>query len=116
MTKALDKNAGFGIFIMHVIASVLLIYAIGDRSAGYYDFLRLYIVFFIGIGGTGLAVEMNKYVLAVITVIIAIVFNPFAPPGFVKSTWQFLDAVCSVYLLGQGLFLWKTSRLVKESS
>lgn len=78
------------------LAAIMSFYAIGDRQNGYYQLLR-YVIFISGVLTAYCAYLFKGYLITVLSVLIALVFNPFAQIYLQKDTWQSIDIVAGLY-------------------
>lgn len=100
------------------ILGILYFIAIGDMDYGYYTFLRVFslvliIIFMISLrkysdawDWTGKTPKKSTVVMYIITLIIAILFNPLFPIYSDKETWIVLDAISGTIMLVIFGFMW----------
>lgn len=77
-----------------VVSSLLLLGAIGNRTYGYYIFLR-WTVFLSASLVAWVAWESRTQPAAFLFVVVAILFNPVVPVYLARSTWRPIDVVCA---------------------
>jgi len=85
-----------GLKLSRIIACGLLLFAIIKLPHGYYFFLRVVITVIAGINAYFVFKEDNK-VLFIVFLVIVILFNPFIPIHFNKSTWILIDLITGFF-------------------
>lgn len=111
---------------IRVITILLLLVAIGQRSVGYYTFLRIF-VFISGFYTLLLAImlrgkhhsitnmdEMDFLIISICLIII--LFNPIIPIHFKKEVWIIIDVICFWIFLISLIFVNEKEVLFEKTS
>jgi hypothetical protein len=81
--------------IMCLLTAVLLLYGLGRRPYGFYEFLHL-ATFITGGYVAWLAFRASQQIWAVAFAVIAILFNPIFPIHLTRVMWRPIDIVCAI--------------------
>jgi hypothetical protein len=92
-----------------IILIGLLIWAFFPHSYNYYIILR-WSVFIVSTYGIWRSIQEKEYYFAFVHLAIAVVFNPFSPLNFQRSTWHIIDGLAafffflSIFVIDSGPF------------
>ena len=89
-----------------IVASVILLGALGDWPYGYYQLLR-WITCGAAIWVAFLAYDWEKKWATVVFAIVAVLFNPLLPIHLSRDLWQPIDLICAVLFVVDGLIIKK---------
>ena len=95
--------------IPFIIASVILLGALGNWPYGYYQLLR-WITCGAAVCVAFLAYHWEKKWATVVFAIVAVLFNPLLPIHLSRDLWQPIDVVCAVLFVVVGLILKKPAQ------
>jgi hypothetical protein len=84
--------------IASIISAVMLYVATKDMEYGYYTFLR-FAVMFTSIFTAYVAYNFKSYVISTVSLLIAMLFNPFVVVTLQKSSWIPIDLVTALYFI-----------------
>ncbi len=84
---------------LRLIAAALLFWALAKHSHNYYVILR-WLVFLVALWGAyrSYQEDSDKWFLVGFHVVLMVLFNPFLPVSFSKSTWNFIDVVAGLVI------------------
>jgi hypothetical protein len=92
-----------------IIASVILLGALGDWPYGYYQLLR-WVTCGAAVWVALLSYDWEKKWATVVFAIVAVLFNPLLPIHLTRDLWQPIDVVCAVLFFVFGLILKKPAQ------
>jgi len=78
-----------------IVASVILLGALGDWPYGYYQLLR-WITCGAAVWVAFLAYDWEKKWATVVFTIVAVLFNPLVPIHLSRDVWQPIDLICAL--------------------
>lgn len=88
------------ILIYSILASLVVVamsvYAIGEREYGFYQLFRV-AVFLSGVLTAYCAYLFKGYLITVLSVLFALLFNPIFVINLQKETWQAIDLITGTY-------------------
>lgn len=90
--------------IIRLIGSILLFWALGEHTYGYYSLLR-YISFGVGIYLVYISMSMKQIPWAWIFGMIALIFNPLFPVRLERELWAYVDVISGIIFLASIFFV-----------
>lgn len=98
--------------VLKLLAAIALFFALARHSYDYYTLLRWFVCA-VSVFSTLQALQRKSTGWVVAFVVVALMFNPFAPVHLKRETWAFVDVVVGVLFLVSIGFVDRTTR--KES-
>lgn len=96
--KHVMKNKEKLFFYICLTAVILLLLALFNLPYGYYTFLRI-IIFSIACYTIIVLYRLEKTIMSLIFVIIAVLFNPIIPVYLERDIWAIIDIITAIVFL-----------------
>ena len=115
--KQLNRTEIFSI-VMPIIMGALYLIGAFDLDYGYYVFVRIATLVFLGIFACVCANHYDSFLNypTLSSVALIILFNPFSPLGFEKNTWVVLDILSAIIaFVSSGILIYRFTNNQNET-